>query len=359
MVSQTILVALTTVIQTSSAIPSWKPYSPSSSAYTVLLPGKPVEKKQTLVLSSGADVEMSVASVKVSSITSYSVAAGHLDVLPVDPDAVLSAVRDEVIKRLKGTLLDETPGKQTDAVVRDFKIEIPKTVVANGALGRVRVILIDLKLYELIAVQSSYEAKMSADVVDAFFNSFKPPPKLSSELVVTVDDEPSAGKKSGATPKAEWNKFTAEDGSFTVLMLGKAIEKLERVKIPTVGEAPVRYVTVERGPHHSLAVMYQDYAKGNLPSAEIEKLYDKARQSAITNTGGKLSREKKVTVDKLSARELKIELPRGKIPGGGVMQARYFIHGSRFYQVVYKAPKAEYNAEDAQKFLESFRITAK
>jgi len=53
MVNQTVLVALATIMQPSGSVQSLKPFTSPKGGYTVSLPTKPTEKKQTLTLPGG------------------------------------------------------------------------------------------------------------------------------------------------------------------------------------------------------------------------------------------------------------------------------------------------------------------
>jgi hypothetical protein len=347
------LAALASVTQAAPAL--WKPYASPTGAYSISFPGKPTEKKQTLALPDGVKLEIVVASVKRGSATSYSVASGLLDSAPDSPKLVLDLARDDVVKSLKGTLTGET---SRDGA-RELKIEIPKAIVAGGANARARIQMIGNRLYEVVAVQSSIESKMQSADVDRFFLSFQPAGKIDGELRVEVDDTPpKTGASGGGTsvPATNWEKFSSSGGRYSVLMIGKPTEKTEKGNMTLLGPTESRYAMVKLGAHHTLSVMYQDFVSGEFGKGDLEQIYDNARAAALSNVKGKLLRSKKVTLGDLIGRELKIEMPRSKIPGGGIMHARYFFKGQRFYQVIFLAPKAEYNSDDADKFLDSFKI---
>jgi hypothetical protein len=372
MFSPTLLVALATIVQPAASTQLWKPYSPPQGNYSVSLPAKPTEKKQALTLP-GGKVDMTVVSVKRGA--SYSVASGELKASPDDPAGVLDAARDDVVKGLKGKLVEETPCELGGAPARELKIEIPKTVVAGGAVGRARISLFDRKLYELIAVQTSTEAKSGAAPFDDFFASFKTSdkpadtPKVAAKETKTeaktkeAGDPPATAKPAGASPEAAarpgWEKFTSVDGGYSVLMPGKPNEVPQKIQAPPLGEVEIRVAAINKGINIAFMVIYNDYAPGQVPLDSLEASYDRARQGALANSGGTLAGEKKVMLGDLPGREVKIEMPETKVPGGGLIHLRYFLKGSRLYQVMYIAPKADVDAGDVAAFLDSFRITTK
>jgi hypothetical protein len=373
MVSQTLLVALATIMQPAAPAQAWKPYAPPQGNYTVSLPAKPTEKKQTLTLPGGGKVDMTVVSVKRGG--TYSVVSGELKATPDDPAAALDAARDDLVKGLKGKLVEEKPCELGGAPARELKIEIPKTVVAGGAMGWARISLMDRKLYELIAVQSATEAKNGAAPVETFFDSFKTSDKPSAApKVAAKDSKPEVETKGAAEPKAAakpagagpddaarpgWEKFTSAGGGYTVLMPGKPNEVPQKVNAPPLGEVEIHVAAVNKGLSIAFVVIYNDFPPGQVPMGNIEMIYDGSRQGALATSGGTLAGEKKLMLGDLPGREIKIELPATKVPGGAMMQIRYFLKGARLYQVMYIAPKADVNADEAEAFFDSFRITPK
>jgi hypothetical protein len=360
-----LLLVLATTVQAGSAEATWKPFTSATGGYTVLHPAKPTERKQMLSLPGRKKVDLSLVAVKRST-SSYSVASGDLDAVPDDAKAILDAARDDDVKSLKGKVNDEKSSDQGGVSARELKIEVPKSYMAGGALGRARISLIDRKLYLVVAVQSTTDAQKTPRAVEDFFASFKSTVKpaaakvaakfegLRPNLAGPVD---SLVKKNGAALPG-WQERSSAVGRYSVLLPGKPMETSQKVNVPLMGEVELHLCAVNNGAVETYAVMYNNYPLIGNAAVDIEKIYDGARQGAVVSSGGgTLAGDRKIMLGDLPGREIKIELPASKIPGGGLMQLRYFLKGARLYQVMHIAPKGELKDDAVEKFLDSFRIT--
>src|SRR5262249_20758516 len=134
--------------------------------------GVPTERKRAATIGSKS-LDLVTASRKKGPVT-YSAAFGDLaTAIGDDPKPILDAARDEFVKAVKGKLAEERAMSFDGLFGRELKVEVPRSVVAGGALVRARIFVGGARLYELSAVMPSKQAILSAKELDAFFASFK------------------------------------------------------------------------------------------------------------------------------------------------------------------------------------------
>ena len=84
-------------------------------------------------------------------------------------------------------------------------------------------------------------------------------------------------------------------------------------------------------------------------------MYDSSRDGAVANMEGKLVSEKNVKLGKHPGREIRINVAEGK----RLFRVRVYLVEQRLYQVVVFGTPETATSKDADKFLDSFKLTEK
>ena len=157
----------------------------------------------------------------------------------------------------------------------------------------------------------------------------------------TFADEPPQAKE-----------YISKEGGFKVLMPGTPKEtKLDAES--EFGKGVLHMNSVEAG-MAMYAANYCDFP-AEIKKVALKQVYDSSRDGAVANLEGKLATEKDIKLGDYSGREIRIEV------AGGIrlFRARVFLVGQRLYQVVVFGTKESASSKDADKFLDSFRLTEK
>jgi hypothetical protein len=388
MVNQSILIVLVALMQSGGAAPAWRPFSTTRGGYTVLLPGKPTEKRQPRTLPTGVIVETNSATVKRSSITSYSVAASELDMPPDDPTTVLDAIRDELIKIQKGKLIDESPTELQGMTGRELKVEIPKTVVAGGAVARARVLLMGRWLYEIVAVQSTAEAKAHAGDVDNFFASFavtakpaatakpadtKPAdtPKIGAipkdrdrsakaEMARNTAEAKSSDKPANANVSAEWKDFVPPDKAFAASLPGEPTEHKFTVPSPSGPSQVITYALTTGDFAYAISSIPISGGAAPQPGTE-DDFFTGFKARLLKSVDGTSQSERKVTLDDVSGWELTATIPpnpRGRFPKGADFRCRSYLVGNRVYAFSAISAEGAESSKEVEAFFDGISLGA-
>jgi hypothetical protein len=174
-----------------------------------------------------------------------------------------------------------------------------------------------------------------------------PPPPVQAPSQPTAS-APAAG---------EWKDFTSKEGGFAVAFPSNPKEMKVSQKTP-LGNLEVNIIGVDLpGGAGSYAVMYHELPEALAkqpggPDLILETIPQQVKANApgATVTGD----IKKITQDGFSGREVNLE-----IPGKGTGLIRVYLIQNRICQVMVSGSKEVVSSKDAQRFLDSFRITDK
>jgi hypothetical protein len=147
----------------------------------------------------------------------------------------------------------------------------------------------------------------------------------------------------------EFKEFKSADGGFKVLMPGTPKEKTQA----TPGGELKMYLVEERNGAY-MAGFANTPIPPNESEAQTQNRLDGARDGAVRNINGTLVKDTKIKLaGKEPGREIEANLPQNK----GIIRARFYIVGSRMYQVMVVGTKSFAGSADATKFLDSFALT--
>jgi hypothetical protein len=324
-------------------VAGWTKYESVEGRYSVRMPGTPKERTRQAETADGK-LDMHIAVLVTGKNAAYLVMHSESPVLIFESqiENLYDGGRDGAVATSGGgKLVSDKNIKFLDVPAREILIEVPADKFPGGRLIAVRYILRGTRFYQVMIVCPKTDFKQ--DEVAAYFDSLQ------------VTDPP--GAQSGQVGSAP-QKFTSVEGRYSVQMPAKPRESTRKINIPGEGEVEAHLASGATGPNEACLVDYSDYPVRNA-DVSLKTIYDSARDAAIANVpGGKVVAEHTIKLEDLTGREVKIELVGGHFPDGGTVVARYFLKGSRLYQLMVVAPKASFNEKRAADFFDSFQITS-
>jgi hypothetical protein len=120
-----------------------------------------------------------------------------------------------------------------------------------------------------------------------------------------------------------------------------------------VGPIDAHMFVASPDPNIAYIVSYSDYPEEMVKKSDPQKMLDGARDGAAKNVNGKIESEKKIKIDGHPGRDFVIATERFQI------RDRIYMVGSRLYQVMLVGSKDVISGKDAEKFIESFKLTEK
>ena len=143
----------------------------------------------------------------------------------------------------------------------------------------------------------------------------------------------------------EWKKFSSPEGRFNVLMPGRPLRE-EESKETLRGKVVMHFFTVgsEKG---VFVVAYADYAM-----SDAKRELDANRDSFLKGMKATLIAESDIKLQENPGREIKAARDNLSI------RSRIYLVGGRYYQIVAVTPATLPANLEAERFLNSFELTA-
>jgi hypothetical protein len=155
-----------------------------------------------------------------------------------------------------------------------------------------------------------------------------------------------------------WKPYTAPNGWFSASFPGSpAVQKI-KVPAPIGTLAPTGYV-VDLGNGRGFLVVdmeLPEVAAKRLDERIIKSAFDEARRHLLRQNGGRLVAQNELILNGCSGRDFRIELPDSTQGGSGELWLRFLVVGNHFLQYGVQAPYSTFSTEDAEFFLDSFRV---
>lgn len=336
------LLAMALVVQAPKG--DWKPFKSPKGDFTAVFLSKPAEKKRAWKFSGGV-VDLVTASVK-RGVTTYEISYGDLPrELAEDPQKALDAGRDDIIKQLKADVGRESPTEWKGHPGRELTVDVPKAVVVGGASGRIKLLLIGRRLYQVAAIVPTADRASKAAELTGFLDGFAP--------IAEAKSEPTTGP----SPATKWEIVTSAEGRFEILMPSKPVESSRELKTGETTKTIIRSLTALQPLNVKFDVNYFDYPAGKMATADREKYYDTARDGAIARSRVTLLSEKRPALDGRPGREMIIALPVDpKAPGPVAVRTRSYLLDDRLYTIYYSGPRGTETSKEVDAFFESFRL---
>lgn len=151
---------------------------------------------------------------------------------------------------------------------------------------------------------------------------------------------------------SQWKEFVAKEGQFKVSMPGAP--KQNKLDTESDFGKGVLYMNVVVAGKTMYAANYSDFP-AEVKKATLKQVYDSSRDGAVTNMDGKLVSEKDVKLGEHPGREIRIDVAEGK----RLFRVRVYLVDQRLYQVVVFGTPEAATSKEADKFLDSFKLTEK
>jgi len=146
----------------------------------------------------------------------------------------------------------------------------------------------------------------------------------------------------------QWKEFVSKEGRYKVLMPGTP------PKVDSKGDAgknDFKMNTVPVG-NAVYGAGHLDF-RAKVKYSSAKQFYDEWLQSNVATVAGKVASDQEIKLGKYPGRE--VQIIHGE--DGLIMRTRLFLVGQRFYQLLVVGTKEEVTSKDADKFLDSFRLT--
>jgi len=165
---------------------------------------------------------------------------------------------------------------------------------------------------------------------------------LAAAFLVAADDT-----------NIKFEEFAPKGGRFTVQMPPQPKEQTSKVNT-AVGPIDLHNFVCEPDPNTAYIVCYSDYPEEMIKKSDSQKVLDGVRDGAVKNVNGKLDWEKKITIDSHAGRDFAFKAERFE------GRNRVYLVNARLYQMVLIGPSKDFiTSKDAQRFLDSFKLTDK
>jgi len=149
----------------------------------------------------------------------------------------------------------------------------------------------------------------------------------------------------------DWKPFLSKDGGYEVLVPGIPLESIQIAKTG-LGTLEVKMLLVElKKENAAFVVSFADFPEGAFKGADDDKRLNFAKTGAVTSAKGKLKSEKKITLGKHPGRELLIENDKG------ALRTRLYAVDMRLYQTIVSGSKTFVFGKEAERFLDSFKLS--
>jgi hypothetical protein len=146
--------------------------------------------------------------------------------------------------------------------------------------------------------------------------------------------------------------FTSKEGRFTVTFPEKPVNKTTRSETRFGPIETHSFLVEQKG--RAFIASYSDCPKGSVTDENRHRLFDGARNGAVTSSKGKLISEKEITLgkEKHPGREILIERPEK----AGINRFRVYLVGDRLYQAAVAGSEEFTKGKEAEAFLDSFKV---
>jgi hypothetical protein len=169
-----------------------------------------------------------------------------------------------------------------------------------------------------------------------------PPPKDNGKKEPGPKPAPQPGGKEYSPPGARASVVFPEG-------------KVQTISLPlktAAGNTTLNMHAVELANKHSFALLYNDYPAGAIQAGAEEQALDGAAQGlSTTMPGAKIQSSKKLTLGSYPGRELV-----AAAPAVGSIRVRIYLVKDRMYQVMTIGSNEFVNSQQAEQFLNSFRL---
>lgn len=245
-------------------------------------------------------------------------------------------LRDDLVRELGGTLASEREIKVEDRPGQEIEIQLPAAAPREPRFVRARLVRAGDRVYE--ATVEGAAARSQAKEVGAFLTSLH----LRGKPVL----------------KQGWHEVTSREGGFAVTMPGAPKTSVHPIRTPE-GPKPLHDLSVHIDPTRSFGVAYSDLP-GNLPPEQHREAKARGRKRIESVMHAKVLADDPFALDdEHEGWTSAIEVPGHDQSTPLILRTREFLDGSRVFTISVMSPKQGDSPEDAETFLDSFRLLPK
>jgi hypothetical protein len=157
----------------------------------------------------------------------------------------------------------------------------------------------------------------------------------------------------------EWE--TVKEGGFTAQMPGTPTREVVSVDTKA-GKLDITILTVTKG-DEVFIIGYNDIPASVAADANPKTILDNARDGAVRKVNGKVTSEREISIEGYPGKEFTGDgfspSKNGEKSDEGTFTERVYWVNPRLYQVLNVRPKGSALDDDAQKFLDSFKLVSK
>jgi hypothetical protein len=168
-------------------------------------------------------------------------------------------------------------------------------------------------------------------------------------------DEAAAGETAStptADPYAGWVEYISDPMGFTV-MAPKPMELSQEKSETADGPTDINYFMAEMGPV-TYGVICNDFSAEFTAKIDRKEFLDKGVKGFVDKLAGTLTAERNVTLGEYTGREIEMT---GSSQGAALYgKARFFLVGTRLFQLAYIAEQGKEDAGAVDHFLNSFKL---
>lgn len=147
--------------------------------------------------------------------------------------------------------------------------------------------------------------------------------------------------------------MASRGGRYSVDFPGPAWESSQTIN--TSAGPTTAHILSYRSREAEFTALYSDYSPGAVQRMPVDLVYAGAIEGAVKGAGGKLRSSAPVQVGNVTGREAVFDAPNGS----ETVRVRYFLVGSRLYQLMYDGPKGTERRPKATHFLNSFELESR
>ena len=155
----------------------------------------------------------------------------------------------------------------------------------------------------------------------------------------------------GGGSGGNWETFDAREGGFRITAPGRLVKGQEVLTTPAGPLDSTTYTYATQDQRVSYGINFADYPAAVARGTDPERIIESAREALVGKLRGRVRDERRISLDGAPGREVDIELADGRY-----VRARIFLAGQRQYQAVSVTPNARGHANDAKRFLDSFKL---
>jgi hypothetical protein len=157
----------------------------------------------------------------------------------------------------------------------------------------------------------------------------------------------------------EWETVT--EGGFTAQMPATPTRQVQSIDTSS-GKIDVTILAATKG-GEAFLIGYNDVPASVAAAADPKTILDNARDGAVRKVNGKVTSEREISIEGHPGKEFTGDgaapSKNGGKPDEGTFTERVYWVSPRLYQVLNVRPKGSALSDDAQKFLDSFKLVSK